>query len=103
VVGLTTQMSNPDNYLIIKSSAKDSARGTTTTRLYLRKRGASNWALPVPEASFDSEDATWENSFAMTVKRSGESVDFSPKDLERLRAEANRILHPTPKNNRMND
>jgi len=31
------------------------------------------------------------------VKRSGESVVFSGKDLERLRAEANRILHPTPK------
>jgi hypothetical protein len=103
VVRLSAQMSNPDNYLIIKSSAKDSPRGATATRLYLRKRGAANWSLPVPEASFDSEDATWEASFAMAVKRSGESVEFSAKDLERLRAEAARILHPTPKTNRMND
>jgi hypothetical protein len=95
-------MSNPDNYAISKSSAKDSARGTTSTRLYLRKRGASNWALPVPEAAFDSEDASWETSVAQTVKRSGESVEFSAKDLERLRAEAQRILHPVVKN-RMND
>jgi hypothetical protein len=57
----------------------------------------------VPEASFDSEDATWEASFAAAVKRSGESVEFSAKDLQRLRAEAARILHPTPKTNRMND
>ena len=84
-------MSNPDNYAISKSSAG------TGTRLHIRKRGASNWALPVPEASFDSEDKTWEESVAGTVKRSGESVQFSPKDLERLRAEAHRILHPTPK------
>ena len=95
-------MSNPDNYAISKSSAKDSARGTAATRLYLRKRGASNWALPVPEAAFDSEDASWEASVAQTVKRSGESVEFSAKDLERLRAEAQRILHPVVKN-RMND
>ncbi|HEY3665918.1 MAG TPA: hypothetical protein VGL19_07965 [Polyangiaceae bacterium] len=95
-------MSNPDNYAISKSSAKDSARGTAATRLYLRKRGASNWALPVPEAAFDSEDASWETSVAQTVKRSGESVEFSAKDLERLRAEAQRILHPVVKN-RMND
>jgi hypothetical protein len=95
-------MSNPDNYVIGKSSAKDSARGSVATRLYLRKRGASNWALPVPEAAFDSEDATWESSVAMTVKRSGESVEFSAKDLGRLREEAKRILHPVVKN-RMND
>jgi len=57
----------------------------------------------VPEASFDSGDTTWEESLASTVKRSGESVVFSAKDLERLRAEAQRILHPIVKNNRMAD
>ncbi|HWZ91092.1 MAG TPA: hypothetical protein VNW92_19660 [Polyangiaceae bacterium] len=85
-------MSNPDNYAISKSPGKDG------TRLHIRKRGASNWALPVPEASFESEDKQWEAALAQTVKRSGESVEFSDKDLERLRAEANRILHPVAKN-----
>ena len=89
-------MSNPDNYAISRSSAKESG-GAPGTRLHIRKRGASNWALPVPEASFDSGDTKWEDDLAGTVKRSGESVVFSGKDLERLRAEANRILHPTPK------
>jgi hypothetical protein len=91
------KMSNPDNYAIIKSSGKESGVAGTTTRLHIRKRGASNWALPVPEASFDSEDKQWEDALAQTVKRSGESVQFSAKDLERLRAEANRILHPVTK------
>jgi hypothetical protein len=96
-------MSNPDNYAVIKSSAKESGPTGAGTRLHIRKRGASNWALPVPEASFDSGDLTWEESLANTVKRSGESVVFSAKDLERLRAEANRILHPIVKNSRMTD
>jgi hypothetical protein len=95
-------MSNPDNYAI-KSSGKESGRDGAGTRLHIRKRGASNWALPVPEASFDSGDAAWETSLASAVQRSGESVQFSAKDLERLRAEANRILHPVVKNSRMND
>jgi hypothetical protein len=90
-------MSNPDNYAITKSSTKDSGGAGISTRLHIRKRGASNWALPVPEASFDSEDKQWETALAETVKRSGESVEFSAKDLERLRAEASRILHPRPK------
>ena len=89
-------MSNPNNYAIIKSSAKESG-AAGSTRLQIRKRGASNWALPVPEASFDSEDKKWEDTLAVTVKRSGESVEFTAKDLERLRGEANRILHPTVK------
>ena len=97
------EMSNPDNYAVIKSSAKESGPAGTGTRLHIRKRGASNWALPVPEASFDSGDTTWEESLAITVKRSGESVVFSAKDLERLRAEAARILHPIVKNSRMAD
>ena len=91
-------MSNPDNYAISKSSAKESGAAGTSTRLQIRKRGASNWALPVPELSFDSEDKQWEQTLAATVKRSGESVQFADKDLLRLRAEANRILHPTTKN-----
>lgn len=90
-------MSNPDNYVIIKSSGKESGVAGIATRLHIRKRGASNWALPVPEASFDSEDKQWEDALAQTVKRSGESVQFSAKDLERLRTEANRILHPVTK------
>jgi hypothetical protein len=90
-------MSNPDNYGIIKASTRDSGPTGPGTRLNIRKRGASNWALPVPEASFDSEDKKWEQSLTEAVTRSGESVQFSAKDLERLRAEANRILHPTPK------
>jgi hypothetical protein len=53
--------------------------------------------LPVPEASFDSEDKTWEESLTQAVKRSGESVNFAAKDLERLRAEAHRVLHPVAK------
>lgn len=92
-------MNNPDNYAISKSSAKDSGPNGATTRLQIRKRGAANWALPVPEAAFDSEDKQWEESLAQALKRSGESVEFSAKDLERLRAEAHRILHPTVKTN----
>jgi hypothetical protein len=88
-------MSNPDNYVITKSPAKGS--GPAATSLHIRKRGAANWALPVPEAAFDSEDKQWEDTLTATVKRSGESVQFAAKDLERLRAEANRILHPTIK------
>jgi hypothetical protein len=90
-------MSNPDNYAIIKSSGKESGAAGAGTRLQIRKRGASNWSLPVPEAAFESEDKQWEDALVLTVKRSGESVQFAAKDLERLRAEANRILHPTPK------
>jgi len=97
------KMSNPDNYAVSKSSAKENGPAGAGTRLHIRKRGASNWALPVPEASFDSGDTTWEESLATTVKRSGESVVFGAKDLERLRAEANRILHPVVKNSRMAD
>ncbi|HEY3253541.1 MAG TPA: hypothetical protein VGJ91_06320 [Polyangiaceae bacterium] len=96
-------MSNPDNYAVSKSSTKESGPAGAGTRLHIRKRGASNWALPVPEASFDSGDTTWEESLTNAVKRSGESVVFSAKDLERLRAEAQRILHPIVKNNRMAD
>ena len=92
-------MSNPDNYAITRTPSKEGASaGAATTRLQIRKRGAANWALPVPEAAFDSEDSQWEQSVAAAVKRSGEAVNFSAKDLERLRAEANRILHPTVKN-----
>ena len=98
-----SEMSNPDNYAVIKSSAKEQGPAGSGTRLHIRKRGASNWALPVPETSFDSGDTTWEESLASTVKRSGESVVFSAKDLERLRAEAQRILHPIVKNSRMAD
>ena len=93
-------MSNPDNYLIVKAPTKDRARGATGTSLNLRKRGAANWSLAVPDASFDSGDNTWEGSLTATVKRSGEAVEFSDKDLVRLRAEANRILFPTVKNAR---
>ena len=93
-------MSNPDNYLIVKAPAKDRPRGATGTSLNLRKRGAANWSLAVPDASFASGDNTWEESITATVKRSGESVQFSAKDLVRLRAEANRILNPTVKNPR---
>jgi hypothetical protein len=96
-------MSNPDNYAVSKSSAKEHGPAGAGTRLHIRKRGASNWALPVPETSFDSGDTAWEESLASTVKRSGESVVFSAKDLERLRAEAHRILHPIVKNSRMAD
>jgi hypothetical protein len=97
VLGIAAQMSNPDNYAIIKSPAKESRTAGASTRLHIRKRGAANWALPVPEASFDSEDKKWEESLTETVRRSGESVEFAARDLERLRAEANRILHPAPK------
>ena len=90
-------MSNPDNYLIVKAPAKDRARGATGTSLNLRKRGAANWSLSVPDASFDSGDTTWEESLTLAVKRSGESVQFPAEALERLRNEANRILHPTTK------
>jgi hypothetical protein len=93
-------MSNPDNYLIVKAPAKDRARGATGTSLNLRKRGAANWSLPVPDASFDSGDNTWEQSLTAAVKRSGEPVQFSAEGLERLRAQANRILHPITKNPR---
>src|SRR5436309_107094 len=87
-------MSNPDNYLIVKAPAKDRSRGAAGTSLNLRKRGAANWSLAIPDAGFDSGDSTWEESLTAAVKRSGESVEFSAKVLERLRAEANRILHP---------
>jgi len=90
-------MSNPGNYQIVKAPAKDRSRGTTGTSLNLRKRGAANWSLPVPDASFDSGDNTWEESLTATVKRSGESVEFPAQALERLRNEAHRILHPTTK------
>ncbi len=90
-------MSNPDNYLIVKAPTKDRVRGVVGTSLSLRKRGAANWSLSVPDASFDSGDNTWEQSLAATVKRSGESVEFSAQTLERLRSEANRILHPVTK------
>jgi len=90
-------MSNPDNYLIVKAPARERSRGTAGSSLNLRKRGAANWSLSVPDASFDSGDNTWEESLTATVKRSGESVEFPAKALERLRGEANRILHPTVK------
>ncbi|MET0792927.1 MAG: hypothetical protein ABW061_15510 [Polyangiaceae bacterium] len=93
-------MSNVDNYVIVKAPSKDRSRGTTGTSLCLRKRGAANWSLPIPDAAFDSGDNTWEETLTATVKRSGESVQFPPKDLERLRAEANRVLHPTVKTQR---
>ena len=93
-------MSNPDNYVIVKAPAKDRSRGAAGTSLNLRKRGAANWSLSVPDASFDSGDSTWEQSLVATVKGSGESVEFPAKDLERLRTEANRILHPTVKTQR---
>lgn len=93
-------MSNPDNYLIVKAPSKDRSRGTVGTSLNLRKRGAANWSLSVPDASFDIGDNTWEESLTATVKRSGESVEFSTKVLERLRSEANRILHPIVKTQR---
>ncbi|MEP7051145.1 MAG: hypothetical protein ABJB12_12375 [Pseudomonadota bacterium] len=94
-------MSNPDNYLIVKAPAKDRSRGATGgTSLNLRKRGAANWSLSVPDAEFDSGDNTWEESLAAAVKRSGESVEFPAEALQRLRAEANRILHPTVKSQR---
>ena len=93
-------MSNPQNYVIVKAPSKDRSRGTAGTSLNLRKRGAANWSLAVPDASFDSGDNTWEESLNAAVKRSGESVEFPAKDLERLRAEANRILHPIVKSPR---
>ena len=93
-------MSNPDNYVIVKAPTRDRARGTTGTSLNVRKRGAANWSLSVPDASFDSGDKTWEETLAATVKRSGESVEFPASALERLRAEAHRILHPTVKTQR---
>jgi hypothetical protein len=96
-------MSNPNNYLILRASAKESGPAGRGTRLHIRKRSAANWALPVPEASFDTGDSTWEESLARAVRASGESVQFSADDLARLRAEANRILHPVAKNQRMSD
>jgi hypothetical protein len=90
-------MSNPDNYTISKSSQRESS-APGATRLQIRKRGASNWALPVPEASFDAEGSEWAQDLALALKRAGESVTFAAKDLERLRAEASRILHPVSKN-----
>ena len=93
-------MSNPDNYLIVKAPSKDRVRGAVGTSLNLRKRGAANWSLSVPDAAFASGDNTWEESLTAAVKRSGESVEFPAKALERLRTEANRILHPTVKNQR---
>lgn len=90
-------MSNPDNYAIVKAPSKDRSRGTAGTSLNIRKRGAANWSLPVPDEAFDSGDSTWEETLALTVKRSGESVQFSTETLARLRAEANRILHPVVK------
>ncbi|HEY0462932.1 MAG TPA: hypothetical protein VGC79_01930 [Polyangiaceae bacterium] len=93
-------MSNPNNYLIVKAPSKDRIRGAAGTSLNLRKRGAANWSLSVPDASFDSGDNTWEESLAAAVKRSGESVEFPADALERLRNEANRILHPTIKSQR---
>jgi hypothetical protein len=93
-------MSNPDNYMIVKAPAKDRSRGATGTSLNLRKRGAANWSLTIPDASFDSGDNTWEETLALTVKRSGESVQFTAEALARLRADAGRILHPVVKNQR---
>jgi hypothetical protein len=90
-------MNNPDTYAIVKAPSRDRVRNAVSTSLNLRKRGAANWSLPVPDASFDSGDNAWEESFIAAVKRSGESVVFSAQHLERLRAEANRILHPMPK------
>jgi len=94
-------MNNPDSYVIVKVPTKDRVRGTAGTSLSLRKRGAANWSLAVPDASFDSGDNTWEEGIAASVKRSGESVVFSAKDLTRLRAEAHRILNPTVKSQRV--
>jgi len=93
-------MSNPNQYVIVKAPTKDRARGATGTPLNLRKRSAANWSLPVPDASFESGDNTWEEALTATVKRTGETVQFSAADLARLRAEANRILFPTVKNPR---
>ena len=90
-------MSNPDNYAIVKAPSKDRSRGTTSTSLNIRKRGAANWSLPIPDESFDSGDSTWEDALTLAVKRSGESVQFSAESLARLRAEAHRILHPVVK------
>lgn len=92
------KMSNPHNYAIVKAPAKDRSRGVPGTSLNLRKRGAANWSLSVPDASFDSGDNTWEETLVATVKKSGESVQFPAEALARLRAEANRIMHPTVKN-----
>lgn len=100
VLHVAPEMNNPDNYAIVKAPNKDRARGTTSTVLNLRKRSAANWSLPVPDASFDSGDSTWEESLTAAVKSAGESVELSAKTLERLRAEANRILHPVTKNPR---
>ena len=97
VLRVATQMSNPDNYSIVKSPAKDRSRGAIGTSLSLRKRGAANWSLLIPDAAFDSGSNAWEERLTATVKRSGESVEFPAKVLERLRAEASRILHPTVK------
>jgi len=94
-------MSNPDNYVIVKAPSRDRVRGVVGTSLNLRKRGAANWSLSIPDAAFDSGDNTWEESLTVAVKRAGEAVEFPAKALERLRAEANRILHPTVKTQRM--
>ena len=96
-------MSTPNNYVIVRAPAKESGPAGRVTRLQVRKRGAANWGLPVPEASFDTGDNTWEESIARAIKASGESVDFSAEDLARMRAEASRILHPVAKNPRMGD
>ena len=93
-------MSKLDSYVIVKAPSKDRPRGAVGTALNLRKRGAANWSLAIPDASFDSGDKTWEESLTAAIKRSGESVVFPAEHLERLRAEANRILHPTVKNQR---
>lgn len=93
-------MNNADNYMIVKAPSRDRVRGVVGTSLHLRKRGAANWSLSISDAAFDSGDNTWEESLTVAVKRSGESVEFPAKALERLRAEANRILHPTTKTQR---
>ena len=100
VLHVAPPMSNPDQYVIVKAPTKDRSRGATGTSLNLRKRSAANWSLSVPDASFDSGDNTWEENLTATVKRTGESVEFSASDLARLRAEANRILFPTVKTQR---
>jgi len=94
-------MSNPDNYVIVKAPSRDRVRGVIGTSLSLRKRGAANWSLSISDASFDSGDNTWEESLTVAVKRSGESVKFPADALARLRTEANRILHPTIKPQRL--
>ena len=62
-------MSNPDNYVIVKAPSRDRVRGVVGTSLNLRKRGAANWSLSIPDAAFDSGDSTWEESLTAAVKR----------------------------------